>query len=120
MAEISSFQVNWLGDPVLKKVRDATKWGIDSTMSDCVVTAMSEHNWKSRTGILQGSLQMRPAVDQGDSIIGYWGSFDVVYARFLELGTRFIPQGKYTWLVPASERHYPSLALRIRAQLEWA
>jgi hypothetical protein len=119
MGEISSFQVNWQGDKVEANVREATRWGIDSTMADCVVTAMSEHNWENRTGILTGSIRMQPAVDQGDAITGYWGSFAVIYARFLELGTRFIPQGKYTWLQPSAERHYPSLALRIRAKLEW-
>jgi hypothetical protein len=116
---LSDFKIDWKGDMVDKKVREAVAWGIDSVMADCVVTAKSEHNWKNQTTVLQGSLMMQPAKDQGDAIIGLWGSFDVEYARWLELGTRFIPKGKYTWLVPASDKHYPSLSHRISAKLLW-
>ena len=117
--EISSFHVDWKGQMVLKKTRDAVKWGIESTMADCVKTAMSEHSWKNRKFILQPSIAMRAAVDNGSSIVGTWGSFGVNYAIFLELGTFRIPKGKYTWLVPASEKHYPSLGHRIAGKLAW-
>jgi hypothetical protein len=87
---------------------------------------------------------MRPSVDQGNAIIGYWGSFSVKYARWVEEGTGphvILPRHKKAlfwpgadhpvrmvfhpgtkarpYLVPSAEQHYPSLALRIRARLEW-
>ena len=117
---LNEFTLNWKGDLVEKKTREAVAWGMDSIMADCVVTAKSEHAWKNQTTVLQGSLMMQPAKDQGDAIIGLWGSFVVEYARFLELGTRFIPKGKYTWLVPASLKHYPYLVSRIHAKLAFA
>jgi hypothetical protein len=117
MSEVSSFTVNWHGDQVLANVRTATKYGMDSVMADCVVTAKSEHAWQNRTTILQGSIAMRPAVDSGNDITGYWGAFANNYAIFLEEGTARIPKGKYTWLAPAAGKHYPHLSERIKAKL---
>lgn len=117
MAEISTFTMNWEGDLVAQKTRNACRWGIDSVMADCVVSAKSNHPWKNRTGILEGSIQMRQAVDQGSALIGTWGSWKVEYARWLEEGTRRMKP--YPFLIPASERHYQSLGLRIRSKLEW-
>jgi hypothetical protein len=131
MREVSSFHVEWHGDKVLRDTRAATKWGIDSVMADCVKTAMSNHAWVSggarrkasgaahSSANLMSSHRMQPAEDRGDEIIGYWGVFANNYAIFLEEGTKFIQKGKYTWLVPASEKHYPSLSHRIAAKLAW-
>jgi len=114
----TSFTMEWKGDLVERKTREACAWGIDSVMADCVTTAMGEHPWKNRTTVLQGSHKMQPAKDQGTAIVGIWGSWAVVYARWLEEGTRRMRP--YSWLVPAANRHYPSLGLRIRAKLAWA
>jgi hypothetical protein len=139
---MTTFEVNWQGSRVYAVVRHATQWGIDSTMADCVATAKSLVPVK--TAILQGSIQMRPAVDTGDVIYGYWGSFAVKYALWVEQGTGehvILPVNKKAlfwpgadhpvrmvfhpgtkarpFLMPAAEMHYPSLALRIRAQIAW-
>lgn len=114
----TEFALKWEGPLVEKQTKDACAWGIDSTMADCVQTAMSQHPWKNRTGVLLGSHRMQPAKEQGGAIIGFWGSWAVVYARYLEEGTR--RNKPYPWLVPAALRHYGSLGLRIRARLAWA
>ena len=139
---MSEYAVTWKGAEVADKTRAAVHWGIDSTMADCVTTAKSLVH--RVTSILQGSLQMRPAADVGGKITGYWGSFDVNYAIFVERGTgphvifprfkkalywkgadhpvRWVdhPGSKaYPYLMPAAEQHYPSLHLRIRAQIAW-
>ena len=143
MAEaIATFTVRWEGDKVNAKTRYATRWGIDSTMADCVVTSKSMV--PVRTSILQGSIQMRPSVDNGDNITGYWGSFDVKYAQWVEFGTGphvILPRTKKAlfwpgadhpvrmvnhpgtrarpYLIPAQQQHCPSLGDRIRAQIAW-
>lgn len=136
----ATFVVNWRGPEVDAKVRYATRWGMDSVMSDCVSTAKSLVPVK--TTILQGSIQMRPAVDLGDRIVGYWGSYAVKYARWVEEGTGphvILPRNKKAlfwpgadhpvrmvnhpgtrsrpYLVPSALMHYPSLGLRIGMKL---
>lgn len=136
----ATFVVNWRGPEVEAKVRYATRWGMDSVMADCVTTSKSMVPVK--TAILQGSIRMRPAVDLGDRIEGYWGSFAVKYARWVEEGTGphvilprkmqalfwpgadhpvrmvYHPGTKpHPYLVPSAQMHYPSLALRIGMKL---
>ena len=130
----ATFVVHWRGDQVEAKVRYATRWGMDSVMADCVTTSKSMVPRK--TTKLQGSIQMRPAEDQGSRIVGYWGSFAVKYARWVEEGTGphvilpnwpgadhpvrmvYHPGTKpHPYLVPSAQMHYPSLALRIGMQL---
>ncbi len=139
---MSEYVVNWKGDEVAAKTLAAVRWGIDSVMADCVTTAKA--NVRKKTTVLQGSIQMRPAADVGGKIVGYWGSFSVNYAIYVEMGTEphvIFPRLKkalywkgadhpvawvdhpgtkaYPYLVPAAEQHYPSLHLRIRAQIAW-
>ena len=141
----AEYTFKWEGDAVNRKVRTGIRWGIDSVMADCVTTA--KNLVPKRTTILQGSLQMRPAVDLSDHIAGYWGSFTTKYAPWVEFGTRpHWPPVKaietsmrvshseafliarsisrkgtrpHPYLMPAAEQHYPSLGLRIRAQTDW-
>ncbi len=129
--------LSWNGDAVLKKAMDAATWGMDSVMADCVTA--SKGAVRRKTTILQGSIQMRPTVEQGAGVfVGFWGSFAVKYALWVEQGTGphiilpvkkralywkgaphpvrmvFHPGSRaYPYLVPAAERHYPSLAMRI-------
>jgi hypothetical protein len=142
MAEFTGFALNWKGDALEAKIRDASRWGIDSVMADCVTTAKSLVPVK--TSILQGSIQMRSAIDEGARISGYWGSFATIYARWVEEGTGphvILPKTKkalfwpgaahpvrmvfhpgtrpHPYLMPAAEMHYPSLGIRIRAKAEW-
>jgi hypothetical protein len=139
---MSELVVNWKGEEVKRKMEQAVRWGIDSTMADCVTTAKSLV--RKKTTVLQGSIQMRPAQDVGGKITGYWGSFSVKYALWVEEGTQphmIFPRLKkalywkgadhpvrwvdhpgnkaYPYLVPAAERHYPSLGLRIQAKIAW-
>jgi hypothetical protein len=135
----STYTLNWKGEEVNNRVRAAVLWGMDSVMTDCVSTAKSTVHVK--TSILQGSIQMRPAQQEGDIARGYWGSFAVKYAIWVEQGTEphvIFPKTKkalfwpgadhpvrfvlhpgnppYPFLVPAAEQHYPSLGLRIQMQ----
>lgn len=105
--------MHWRGPEVLAKAKAAARHGIDETTSACVNHAKSNHPWQNQTGTLEGSLQMRPADDQGSRIVGFWGSFDVDYAIYLEIGTSRAPA--YPYLRPAADAEYGKLAGRIKA-----
>lgn len=105
--------LRWRGAEVYERAKHATKQGINETLADCVNDAKDTHPWSNRTGTLEGSLQMRPAVDEGSRVVGTWGSFTVRYAIYLELGTRHMHAMPY--LRPAADRNYPKLKGRIQA-----
>lgn len=109
--------LKWEGEKLLDKSRRAQRQGVDATMQLAVVSAKSNHEWKNRTGTLEGSLQVTEAAqDTGSGAAGSWGSTDVAYALIHELGgqagSATIPPRPY--LRPAADREYPGLAKRIR------
>jgi hypothetical protein len=111
--------LKWNGLRVRSRVIAASKLAIDEVTSAAVAHAKDNHPWQNQTGTLEGSLQMRPATAPRGTratISGYWGSFTVGYAIFLELGTEHIPAMPY--LRPAADATYPLLAGRIRAHFE--
>ena len=103
----------WRGKQVDDLVVKASKFGINKVMENASIHARNNHPWRNRTGILEGSI--RPVIrarEQGNSIVGLWGSVDVRYAIFMELGTMFHPP--FPFLRPASDAHYPTLQRLIR------
>lgn len=77
--------VEWRGDDVREKLLGVTKRAMDALMADCV--DMAKHLCPVSTATLQRSIQMRPTVAEGRKLVGYWGSFTVRYALYVELGT---------------------------------
>lgn len=63
----------------------AVPLAINSILADCV--RESKKLVPKKTTILQGSIQMRTAVKDSRGWVGFWGSFQVLYALFVELGT---------------------------------
>jgi len=139
---INTFVLDWKGDQVSEHTIKCTALAMDKLMADCVTTA--KFRVPRRTTILQGSIQMRPTVRSGNQLTGFWGSFSVKYARWVEEGTAphlIFPRKKLAlywkgaahpvrmvnhpgtkarpYLVPTAEEKYPSLPLRIRAEIEW-
>lgn len=111
-------KLNWRGEEIKAKFKEAARVGIDQTTAACVNHAKSNHTWKNETGTLEGSLQMRPAVIEGETVRGKWGSFTVHYAIFQELGTAKMPPRPY--LRPAADAEYEKLAGRIAAAAKGA
>lgn len=103
--------VDWNGEQVKRKAVTASRKGIDETMSKCVIVAKGRVRVKTAT--LQGSLRMEPAVVLGQRIKGTWGSFDVNYALWQEIGTSRMSGQPY--LRPAADAEYPQLKARIKA-----
>lgn len=104
----------WYGDSILSKMRAAQKIGIEQTMAGCVTVAKVKVRF--RTGVLQGSLRFAAAKIISNGVSGTWGSFDVNYALWQEIGTRKMSAQPY--LRPAADQEYPMLASRIRAAFE--
>lgn len=105
--------LTWNGPEVERKAAAAAAFGIDQTMALCVVLAKGQlypqHGWVS--GALQGSIEMRPAVNQGGNIVGFWGSFLINYARWIEQGGGVFTG--YNYLRSSADHEYPKLAGRI-------
>ena len=102
--------LEWNGDTVKRKMIEAAKWGVDKTTSECVIEA--KNRVPRVTSTLQGSIQMRPAKQQGDDVVGIWGSFDVDYAIYVEMGTSRMSGTPY--LRPSADSQYPRLSDRIK------
>lgn len=139
--------LDWRGEQVRDHVVLAAGRAINRTLSECVIEAKSVV--QKRTTVLQGSIQMRPAVQMDQThVVGYWGSFAVHYAIYVEKGTRphfppvqAIAEGMrvtpevafliarsisrkgtkaYPYLERTAEKIYPKLAGYIREALEAA
>ena len=102
-------QVEWRGAQVLDKLLKAVKDGIDETMAECVTEAVRIVPVDTTT--LQGSLRVEPAEISRNEVVGEWGSFDVDYAIYVELGTYKMRAQPY--LRPSADREYPHLKGRI-------
>ena len=100
----------WKGDEAAEKVIAAAKLGLDQTAGAAVIHAKSNHPWINRTGTLEGSYQMKPSQQDGETVSVEWGAFDVNYAAPVE--------EKYPALRPAADVEYPKLAGRISKLVE--
>lgn len=138
---MASQSLTWNGAAITERMRAAQKLGVNATMSRCVVHAKSNHSWKNRTGVLEGSIDIADfAAVRGLGVEGRWGSKDVVYARIHELGGTItakngqalkipMPDGSFRfvksvtirprpYLRPAGDAIYPTLAANIKAAFE--
>jgi hypothetical protein len=109
---MSTSKLTWHGDAIKAKAREAARLAVDETTASCVAPAKDRVRVKTR--ILQGSIQFRPATEEGSRIVGRWGSFDVNYALVQEILPE--PRGR-AYLRPAADQEYPKLAARIKARM---
>ena len=105
--------LTWNGDDLARRARLASQQGIDATMAACVIHAKTHHPFTNRTATAEGSISIyQYATVQGGVVRGLWGSADVLYFIFLELGTsRSRP---YPTLRPAADAEYPKLTGRMQ------
>lgn len=104
-----TYRLNWKGDDLKGKMAKAAIDGIDETMAAAVTAA--KRLTPVRTGALQGSIRFVPARRAGDMVYGIWGSFNILYAVYVELGT-YRMRGRFMFR-QASEQEYPKLRARI-------
>lgn len=108
--------IKWRGREVFNKVELAAARGIDRVMADSVVEAKDNHPFINRTGQLEGSIRIVDAALEAKTnvIVGRWGVVDVLYARFVELGSDRAKE--FPFLRPAADNNYPNLAKFIRQE----
>lgn len=75
-------------DPLKLAIDDATALrAIDDTTAAAAIYAKQNHGWKNITGTAEGSIRMERAKKiSPERFRGLFGSFDVNYFIFLELG----------------------------------
>lgn len=102
--------LEWRGDEVRDKVRQAQKRGVNIIIERCLREAKDLVH--VRTGTLQRSLKTPGAKETRDGVEAQWGSFDVEYAFWQEV----LPpeKGGKAYLRPSADRHYPELGDAIR------
>ena len=105
----------WNADQIRAQWRNAAIAGVNDTLAAAVVEAKQNHGWKNRTGTAERSIRAQPATARGSVVTGRWGSFDVNYFLFLELGTSRMA-ADYT-LHRAADAHYPELLTHIARAL---
>lgn len=102
--------VEWNGAKLAAKARQAEAIGINQTMARCVT--MAKGLVRVDTSALQGSLRFEPARPTAQGMAGQWGSFDINYALWQEIGTSKMAGKPY--LRPSADFEYGLLGARIR------
>jgi hypothetical protein len=107
-------------DPIaprlIRRLDSAILAAMDDTTAAAAISAKQNHpGWRNRTGTAEGSLRMEPARRHGRIFRGLFGSFDVAYFIWLEIGARGRP-GDHT-LRRAADAEFPKLGARLRARL---
>lgn len=102
--------LKWNDEEIKKKTLDATRLAMDRVMAKCIKE--SKIMVPVVTATLQGSIRMEPTKLEGDNLVGRWGSYNVMYAIFQELGTSHMAANPF--LRPAADKYYPSLPGEIR------
>lgn len=109
--------LKWDGEKLAERVRNAQIVGVNKTMGEAVIHAKQNHPWQNRTGILEGSINIASfAAAQQGAVSGQWGSLDVAYAVWLELGTA--KTAAFPFLRPAADATYKNLSRHIREAMK--
>lgn len=106
-------KIDWRGDELKQKTQNATRLGLEACAAAMVAPAMAATPVK--TGTARGSISFRPAERRGNTWVVLFGSFDVSYFIWLEIGHRSYPAQRM--LQNAIDGEWPNLAGRIRGFL---
>lgn len=106
----------WKGTARLDDAKEAVRKGIDLTTAAAVAPAKRET--PVLTGIAQGSVRMEPAKQEGRRIVGRFGSWNVAYYIWLEIGAR--GRAGRQMLRRAADAEFPNLFRNIQKALKWS
>lgn len=109
-------RIDPIAPALTRRLEAAAPAALDDTTAAAAIQAKQDHGWRNRTGTAEGSIRMDPARKTGPGRWrGRFGSFDVAYFRFLELGTRFI-RADHT-LRRAADAEFPRLGANLRRRM---
>lgn len=129
-------RIDPIARPLQARLERAIPRAIDDTTAAAAISAKQHHGWRNRTGTAEGSIRMEPAERRGAlRWRGRFGSFDVDYFIFLELGAHYASargfqhdttdfsnvfvgfrSGDHT-LRRAADAEFPTLGARLRRHL---
>lgn len=106
--------LEWHGDEVLAKVRDAVVKAIDVCTS---LAALRAQELAPRdTGHMANTIEFEKASRNGNTIVGRMGNWTADYTLWNEIGTRRMPPRPF--LRPAADSEFPNLPERIQRALK--
>lgn len=113
---VTQVKLRWNGDAISRAFAEiAVPRAMDDTTAAAAIASKSSHpGWKNRTGVAEGSIRGDPArkVSSGRWLARF-GSFDVAYFIWLEIGARG-RAGDHT-IRRGADKEFPKLAERIHA-----
>jgi len=105
--------LDWYGDAILNRIDSAVENAMNATLIDAVAQAQ-QPGWTPRdTGNLANSITFEGAKRAGNGWVGSFGSYDVHYAIYVEVGT-YKMAGRF-YLRRAADAIFPTLPGRIGA-----
>ena len=113
----SRASLDWDGEQVLARVREAARLAINDVMADADADASASHFWKNRTGMLESRILTEDATIVDGNPTGRFGTTKQLgfHGLFHEEGT--VNEFARPFLRPAADRTFPTLATKIRERL---
>jgi hypothetical protein len=96
-----------------QQLEQAILRGMDKTLGEAVAPAKVET--PVITGTAQGSIKFTPSIKEGTKYVGYFGSYDVDYFIWLEIGAR--GRAGHHMLRRAADITFPKLNENIRSEM---
>jgi hypothetical protein len=111
---VTAFRLTWKGPNVQRDLDRAIEGAMNDTTAAAAIQAKRNHSgWRNVTGTAEGSIRGQPARKSGRGWSALFGSFDVDYFIWLEIGARG-RAGDRT-LRRAADVEFPKLAGRVAA-----
>lgn len=105
-------RLDWYGDAIQGRIDSAVENAMNATLMDAVAQAQ-QPGWTPRdTGNLANSITFEGARRDGNGWAGSFGSYDVHYAIYVEVGT-WKMQGRF-YLRRSADKIFPSLPDRVK------
>jgi hypothetical protein len=105
----------WHGDEIKSRVEASIADAMNATLADAVAQAQ-QPGWTPRdTGTLANSITFEGVKRDGNGWLGSFGSYDVHYAIYVEIGT-YKMAGRF-YLRRAADAIFPTLPGRIAEML---